>query len=124
MSSVRDPRGRSLVLLWIGLLVLIVVQWVAFLALGLVFGSAMAELSDPNQPPPAGFMIAIVVLILLFLWPTLCVYAKRWHDRNKSGWWTLIALVPIVGGIWMLIECGLLRGTRGDNRFGPDPLAE
>ncbi|TGR16409.1 DUF805 domain-containing protein, partial [Mesorhizobium sp. M8A.F.Ca.ET.197.01.1.1] len=49
--------------------------------------------------------------------------AKRWHDRNKSGWWTLIGLIPIIGGIWLLIELGILEGTRGANQYGPDPLA-
>jgi len=30
--------------------------------------------------------------------------------------------VPIVGPIWLLVECGLLQGSDGPNRFGPDPL--
>lgn len=62
------------------------------------------------------------VISLLFLWMNLAVIAKRWHDRNKSGWWSLIGIVPIIGGIWVLIECGFLKGTGGANRFGPDPL--
>jgi uncharacterized membrane protein YhaH (DUF805 family) len=32
-------------------------------------------------------------------------------------------LIPVLGTLWVLIECGFLRGTRGGNRFGPDPLA-
>ena len=47
---------------------------------------------------------------------------KRWHDRDKSGWWTLINLIPVVGTLWTLVECGFLRGTAGANRFGPNPL--
>lgn len=53
----------------------------------------------------------------------LAIYAKRWHDRDKSGWWSLIILVPVIGAIWLIVECGILEGTRGPNRFGPDPLA-
>ena len=53
----------------------------------------------------------------------LAIYAKRWHDRDKSGWWSLIVLVPVIGAIWLIVECGILEGTRGPNRFGPDPLA-
>lgn len=54
----------------------------------------------------------------------LAVGVKRWHDRNKSAWWILIALIPYIGGIWILIECGCLRGTLGPNRFGGDPIEE
>ena len=53
----------------------------------------------------------------------LAIYTKRWHDRDKSGWWSLILLVPAIGFIWLIVECGILEGTRGPNRFGPDPLA-
>ena len=48
---------------------------------------------------------------------------KRWHDRGKSGWWVLIALIPLVGPIWAIIETGFLPGTSGPNEYGPDPLA-
>jgi uncharacterized membrane protein YhaH (DUF805 family) len=60
------------------------------------------------------FGLAIIV-------PSILVYIKRWHDRDKSGWWMLILLVPIVGAIWFLIELGFLPGTPGPNRFGPPP---
>ena len=60
---------------------------------------------------------------LLVAWPGVAVSVKRWHDRGKSGWWMLINLVPVIGTLWTLVECGLLRGTPGPNRFGPDPLA-
>ena len=66
--------------------------------------------------------ILVIIFQLAILWPSIAVYAKRWHDRDKSGWWTLIALVPIIGGIWMLVECGFLKGTTGSNRFGEDPV--
>jgi uncharacterized membrane protein YhaH (DUF805 family) len=56
------------------------------------------------------------------IYPAIAVYAKRWHDRGKSGWWTLIILVPAIGSIWLLVELGFLRGTPGANKYGPDPL--
>ncbi|MBX3567707.1 MAG: DUF805 domain-containing protein [Rhizobiaceae bacterium] len=73
------------------------------------------------QNLPYGYVYVLYVLAMLY--PVFSVYAKRWHDRDKSGWWTLIVLVPIIGGIWLLVELGILQGTRGPNRFGPDPLA-
>ena len=49
---------------------------------------------------------------------SLAVWAKRWHDRGKSGWWNLIALIPIIGPIWALVESGFLKGDCGSNRYG------
>jgi uncharacterized membrane protein YhaH (DUF805 family) len=52
----------------------------------------------------------------------LAVYAKRWHDRDKSAWWILIGLVPLIGTVWTFVETGCMKGTEGRNRYGPDPL--
>lgn len=57
-------------------------------------------------------------------WPMLALQAKRWHDRDRSAWWLLVNLIPYIGVFWVLIECGMLRGTAGENRFGADPLAD
>lgn len=59
---------------------------------------------------------------LAFLIPGLATAVRRFHDRDKSGWWVLIAFVPLIGAIWLFVELGCLRGTYGPNRFGPDPL--
>ena len=64
-----------------------------------------------------------IVLGLAGLYPSICVSIKRWHDRDKSGWWSLINLIPVIGWIWSLVEQGFLAGTAGPNRFGEDPLA-
>jgi uncharacterized membrane protein YhaH (DUF805 family) len=63
-----------------------------------------------------------VVVGVLILWSKLAVLIKRWHDRNKSGWWVLINLVPLIGAIWTFIECGFLKGTSGSNRYGASPI--
>ena len=62
------------------------------------------------------------VLVLPLAWIGLAVSVKRWHDRGKSGWWMLIAFVPVIGPIWQWVETGFLRGTNGPNRYGPEPL--
>lgn len=61
------------------------------------------------------------VVNLLLLWPAVALSVKRWHDRGKSGWWVLVALVPFVGWLWMLVENGMLKGMAGPNRFGDVP---
>lgn len=66
-----------------------------------------------------------VVVPRAILWVALANDVKRAHDRGKSGWFLLIALIPIVGGIWFSIELGFLLGTPGPNEYGkvPQPLA-
>jgi uncharacterized membrane protein YhaH (DUF805 family) len=61
------------------------------------------------------------VFCLVILYPTLAVIARRCHDRNRSGWFQLLGLIPLVN-IWVMIELGCLKGTSGDNKYGPDPL--
>ncbi len=71
----------------------------------------------------SGALRAILGLLYLgFIWPSLAISIKRWHDRDKSGWWVLIGIIPIIGPIWALIETGFLEGTNGPNQHGPDPL--
>jgi uncharacterized membrane protein YhaH (DUF805 family) len=71
-----------------------------------------------------GFPRASILFLLLLapplIWILIAVQIKRWHDRDKSGWWFLINFVPIIGWLWVLIECGFLKGTTGPNRFGEE----
>ena len=92
--------------------------WYSFLGIivaSFVFMFLVALLTVGNET-------AISVITLIFyiplMWVSLAVQVKRWHDRNKSGWWVLIGLVPIIGGIWALIENGFLAGDEAENRFG------
>jgi uncharacterized membrane protein YhaH (DUF805 family) len=107
---------------WLVALALLVIE---FIVLGVIGGSAVMS-DDPQQAlaslgPVAG--IVLVILGLAITWITIAVGIKRFHDRNKSGVWILIIFVPVIGGLWYLIECGFLRGTPGPNDYGPDPLA-
>ena len=54
--------------------------------------------------------------------PSLAVSVRRLHDGDHSAWLLLWVLVPLIGWIVLLILY-ILEGTRGPNRFGPDPLA-
>jgi uncharacterized membrane protein YhaH (DUF805 family) len=71
--------------------------------------------------PSAGLALFLVLSVAL-LWPFLAVSVKRWHDLDRSGWWELIILIPVVGLIWAMVELGFIEGTNGPNRYGPDPL--
>lgn len=86
---------------------------VTLIAIGVVFGIA-AVIGD-------WFAVLLFPIYIMLIWASLAVQVKRWHDRDKSGWWVLIGLIPLVGPIWQLVECGFLEGTQGDNQFGPMP---
>ena len=91
---------------------------------GAMMGGANAGVTDPADISMPWVPIILLSLWgLLGIWPSLAVAVKRCHDRNRSGWFIFANLIPMVGAIWYLIETGFLRGTVGDNRFGPDPLA-
>ena len=65
-------------------------------------------------------IVSIVVSLLIFI-PSFAAVARRLHDTNRSGFWILIGFIPLIGVIWLLVLL-VLKGTEGDNRFGPDPL--
>ncbi len=75
-----------------------------------------------DKNPDLDNLIAVILLVafLPLSFITLFAQIQRWHDRNKSGWWILINFVPVFGFIWATIELYLIKGTSGENRFGPD----
>jgi uncharacterized membrane protein YhaH (DUF805 family) len=106
---------------WLVNLGLVVVEAIVF---GIAGGGAMMS-EDPTAVSASSFGVMGIVALLFFIvffWIGLAIAVKRWHDRGKSGWWVLIALVPVVGGLWYFVECGFLQGTTGANTYGPDPL--
>ncbi|HFK4480310.1 TPA: DUF805 domain-containing protein [Citrobacter sedlakii] len=61
-----------------------------------------------------------IIYSLAVLLPSIAVAVRRLHDTERSGWWLLISLIPIVGAI-VLIVFMCQNGTAGNNRFGADP---
>ena len=104
---------------WLSVLVLFIAQWVIMFVAGMVFGYSMMGGMDPTMDPEAAAsaamsgMTPLIIVSLLFLYPALAVYTKRWHDRGKSGWWTLILLIPLIGFIcsWLnAVSCVAPKG--------------
>lgn len=60
--------------------------------------------------------VSIVSLIINF-----ASTIKRFHDRGKSGWWSLLLVLPLIGGVWVFVECGFCTGDDGDNAYGEPP---
>ena len=85
--------------------------WIVAIILGIVEGIAglTGMVGGAYGPLTALFYLAILV-------PSIAVAIRRVHDQDKSGWFILI---PIYNLILMFLE-----GTKGPNRFGPDPKDE
>ena len=99
--------------------------WVlaVFLALtvaGIIDGAVIAPaLGFPAFAMEAGQPLSALVSLAVFL-PGLAVAVRRLHDTGRSGWWLLIVLVPLIGGLvllWFLVQ----PSQPGDNRFGRNP---
>ena len=86
---------------------------VCFAALALtefLAGTLFRQIFDMGSPAPAEFSAeayfddrAALLSGLIFLWPSVAVDVKRWHDMGKSGWLTLIAYAPVFA-IYLLEE--------------------
>lgn len=134
----RIPRSQW----WAGLLILVVIGVVGGFLISWILGGPLTVVGG----------IALLIFQLVLLYPSYALGAKRFQDRNKPGilaiipiglsiLQTLLTLIGAMGnplapnaldfgfgivmlviGIWFLIELGILKGTVGENRFGPDPL--
>ena len=117
--------------------------------LGLVFDAIWSATGAAQVPVGRNHLVDVAFALPMLVMVASCVAigAKRLHDRNRSAWWllpfyvappVLQAIAPLYDlesavlvwlmvlsgalSLWALIELGCLRGTRGPNRFGPDPL--
>ena len=67
---------------------------------------------DSIGPPIDLIPVMALVLHLVSAW------GRRLHDRDRSAWWLLATVVPLVGALWLWIECGFRAGSIGANRHG------
>jgi uncharacterized membrane protein YhaH (DUF805 family) len=103
---------------WIGIGIALVLVCGSML-IGLEIDSALGGGSNPTL---FGHLW-ISATLLLYFWMSLALCIKRFHDHDSSAWWCLILLVPAIGFLFFVIELGMMRGTPGNNTYGPDPLA-
>ena len=101
--------------------------WVLFIvlvsiALSIVDGMLIAPMTgheafDPEAGQPLQLLFNLATLL-----PTLAVSVRRLHDTDRTGWWILLGLIPIIGNLillWWYIQAG----TGGDNEYGPPAIA-
>jgi uncharacterized membrane protein YhaH (DUF805 family) len=74
---------------------------------------------DVVIPGTIGQVLGGIYAILVLL-PSIGVGIRRLHDTNRSGWWLLVGIIPIVGWVWIIVLLALA-GDIGPNRYGPPP---
>ena len=85
-----------------------------------VFGALIGILGDNT-----GTILGGIILVALYfghLVPALAVTVRRLHDTGKSGWMYLLVIIPYIGSLIIFIFT-VIKGDRGDNKYGPDPKA-
>jgi uncharacterized membrane protein YhaH (DUF805 family) len=112
MRHYADFSGRaSRPEYWLFVLVFLIIYVVCFLIDYNTFWSGQMTI-----------MPLITIAYLVHFIPGFAVLVRRLHDIDRSGWWMLISLVPVLGSIWLLVLlCS--KGTYGPNQYGPDPNA-
>jgi uncharacterized membrane protein YhaH (DUF805 family) len=99
----RLPRLRRR-----GYWLLTLIAWLAFCVLLAVLDAASSGAT--------GVALAAVQVLLLGTFT-----AARLRDRNRGAWALAAVLIPLLGPLWLFWEAACRRGTRGSNRYGPDP---
>lgn len=91
--------------------------WMFFLFYMILYIVAMVV--DGVLAALIGLPILTLIFALGMLVPSLSCAVRRLHDTSRSGWWVLISLVPLVGGIILIVF--LVQDSHDDNQYGPNP---
>jgi len=101
---------------WMFLLVNVIIAVV----LGILSGIFAGIDANSNTSIAPIFSVLSAVYSLAVLLPGLAVVVRRLHDIGKSGSWIFIGLIPLIGGIWLLVLMAT-DSQPGDNQYGPNP---
>lgn len=120
MSYLFSLKGRFGRLQWWSVQLIIGVLLISFFA---ALGGSLSSLGEDAVAALAReqgvtFLLSFFVLFVFCCWINIAATVKRYHDRDKSGFWFLVVFIPFIGGIWQLVECGFLSGTGGGNSYG------
>jgi len=88
------------------------------IAYGLYPLELLAGFANPYMG--AGVAVLIFLYALATIVPCLAVLVRRLHDTGRSGWWGLLAFIPLIGQIILIVFLAT-DGTGGPNKYGPDP---
>lgn len=92
---------------------------IVVIATNLPRATAAAQAGTTLSPSPVLIWLPLV-LFLVFACPSFSSQVTRLHDRGHSAWWLLFGLIPLAGGIVLLVQM-CLPGEAGPNAYGPPP---
>ena len=103
--------------------------WFAGVNLVIIIGLYIAMFGLFALSDGAIGVTSVAIVILFFVYalamflPGLAVAIRRLHDTDKSGWWVLIGIIPVINyiGGFVLLIFYCMDGTKGPNRFGSSP---
>lgn len=84
--------------------------------LGVIASLIGIEITETN------LSILVILACLPYFIPWWCLIFKRLHDFNKGKGLAILAVIPYVGTVFLIVLC-FIPGTKGPNKYGPDPLA-
>jgi uncharacterized membrane protein YhaH (DUF805 family) len=118
-------RRRDYWLAYIGISLVVLVAQGAVRAAFPHYPTTLQVIRDPALmfDDSTAHMIPAVLMLLISvpaIFMQAAVLTKRWHDRGKTGWLTILSFVPLVT-LWPFIELGFFDGQPGENRFGQSP---
>ncbi|MGU7779707.1 DUF805 domain-containing protein [Burkholderia sp. PU8-34] len=99
-------------------------QWWCVTAALLGAGSVVDAIAawPALQRSPAAVDVAGWAFAVVMVWMLAAVSARRWHDIGRSGWWTLVHAIPVVGAFIAIAANGFVAGEAGRNRYdSPSP---
>jgi uncharacterized membrane protein YhaH (DUF805 family) len=96
-----------------------------FMLFYLILGAIAAALDVRllHHPVSEGTGTIGAVITLIHFIPSLAVGVRRLHDTERSGWWMLLILLPLIGIIWLIV-LWCFEGTLGSNDYGPGPRSD
>ena len=105
---------------WMFVLLSVIVSMISVV---LMFAGGLQGEMAGGSAPGGTFWLGVAILSIWGLGsliPSIAVQVRRFHDQDRSGWMILLGFIPYVGGLIVLVFM-CLEGTRGANRYGPDP---
>jgi len=88
---------------------------IIFMIVAIILDSMIGSANEDS-----GYQLFYLLFNLAIILPSWAILVRRLHDIGKSGWWVFIALIPLLGGVWLFFMT-VTDSQPGDNEYGANP---